>query len=66
VKIRVKMRQMPGDISKRAKIAMLEGRERVNGWKTYRNVIRSRERAVFREQSKREIKLQLHSEPEGP
>ncbi len=62
MKIRVKMRQMPGDVPKREKIAMLEGRAiELRGWKTYRDMIRSRERAAFREQSKREIGCQMES-----
>lgn len=62
MKIRVKMHQMPGDVPKREKIAMLEGRRaELRGWKTYRDVIRSRERATFREQSKREIARQLEN-----
>lgn len=66
MKIRVKMRQMPGDICKQMKIAMLERKspERARA-KGYRNEIRKRERAAFREQSAREIKGQLRDEAES-
>jgi hypothetical protein len=62
MKIRVKTRQMPGDVPKQAKIAMLERKDTRPCAKTYRDMIRSRERAVFREQTKRETKRQLQDE----
>ncbi len=59
MKIRVKMRAMPGDVSKSAKIAMLERRDPRSCSKTFRDTVRSRERAAFREQSKCEVTRHL-------
>lgn len=58
--IPIKMHQMPGDIGKREKISMLEGRclDRRRA-KAYRKMIRSRERTVLRERTRNEIEKQL-------
>lgn len=57
MKERVKMRQMPGDVPKQEKIAMLEGThpEKARS-KSYRKQIRSRERAAAHERAKKETK----------
>ena len=70
MKTRIKMRQMPGDVSKHTKIAMMEEKGKKpdpllthpvhplvgKPAKTFRKMIRSRERAVLRERAKKEIK----------
>ena len=45
-KERVKTHSFPGDVHKHDKEAMLEGRERGPGVKTYKKVILAKERAV--------------------
>lgn len=52
--IPVKMHQMPGDVSKGTKIAMMEGRSTKRS-KSFRKTVRLKERAVLRERSRREI-----------
>jgi hypothetical protein len=57
MKPRIKMRAMPGDISKGAKIAMLEGRDpRKKVSKSFKNLIRMRERATLKQRTEEEIK----------
>ena len=60
MKIRIKMRQMPGDISKQEKIRLLESprEDEVKRGKSLRNLFRMRERAAFKEQTKVELELQ--------
>ena len=58
MKIRIKTRPMPGDVSKRTKQAMLEGRhpdvKRSKNFK--KNYVLSRERAVQKERTLKELK----------
>lgn len=55
MKIRVKFRQMPGDISKKEKIDMLENRaNQYFGW-LWKNVMKPRARAVEKERARDEI-----------
>lgn len=57
MKPRVKMRQMPGDISKGAKIDMLEGKDpRKKVSKAFKNEIRVRERAALKRRASKEIR----------
>lgn len=60
MKPRVKMHDMPGDLAKHEKIAMREGRhpDRKRA-KTFRNVVKMRERATLKRQSSKEIEEQL-------
>jgi len=57
MKTRIKTHQMPGDVSKRVKQAMLEGRhpdrKRAKAFKRY--LIRARERAVIKGHTRQEI-----------
>lgn len=57
MKTRIKTRQMPGDVSKKVKQAMLEGthpdKKRAKNFK--KNYVLSRERAVLKERTKKEI-----------
>jgi hypothetical protein len=51
---------MPGDISKLAKIDMLEGKDpRKNIARAYREMLRMRERATLKRQAEQEIKTEL-------
>jgi hypothetical protein len=65
--IRIKMRQMPGDVPKRVKIQMMEGRACGHvKWnegdipcpacKIFRRVVRARERAVLKGRTQKEIR----------
>lgn len=58
MKTRIKTRQMPGDVSKSIKQAMLEGRhkdkKRAKNFK--KNYVLSRERAVLKERTMKETK----------
>ena len=62
MKTRMKTGQLPGDVSKRTKAAMLEGKhkdkKRSRAFKKYRMI--SRERAVLRERTKKEIQDGTH------
>lgn len=60
MKPRIKMHQMPGDILRRIKIAMLEGKykDRVRS-KAFKKLIKMRERATIKRQAQREIEKQL-------
>ncbi len=57
MKTRIKTRQMPGDVSKKVKQAMLEAchpdKKRAKNFK--KNYVLSRERAVLKERTKKEI-----------
>ena len=70
MKPRIKMHQMPGDVPKRVKIALLEGRVEdatlvygkgryhryTNGQaKTFKKVVRMKERAVLKRRARKEI-----------
>ena len=56
MKPRVKMHDMPGDVHKSEKIAMLEGRHPdKNRCKSYRAMLRLRERATLKRQAQKEI-----------
>lgn len=56
MKPRIKMHQMPGDIWKGEKIAMLEGRgPRKHLTKTFKSMLRMRERATLNRQAEKEI-----------
>jgi hypothetical protein len=54
--IPVKTHQMPGDVPKSEKIAMLEGKhvDRKRG-RAFRKGLKARERAVLKERTRREI-----------
>ena len=64
MKTRIKMRQLPGDVPKQKKAAMMEGTtaryyptvSKRSGRKWKKDVVLSRERAVLREQLKRDLK----------
>jgi len=58
MKIRIKMRQFPGDISKQEKIRLLESpsEDEIKRSKSLRSLYLMRERAAFKEQTKVEIK----------
>jgi len=57
VKTRIKTRQMPGDVSKKTKQAMLEGRHPdKKRAKSFKKEILARERAVQKERTVKEIK----------
>jgi len=65
MKPRIKMRQMPGDISKGAKIEMLEGKDsRKKVSKALRDEIRMRERATLKRRASKEIENALEDEGE--
>jgi len=56
MKVRLKMRQMPGDVCKHFKIQMMEGsvdESEVNRAKSFRRMVRARERAVLRQREQR-------------
>lgn len=57
MKTRIKTRQMPGDVSKRTKQEMLEGRhpDRKRSKNFKKNYVLSRERAVLKERTKKEV-----------
>ncbi len=56
MKTRIKTRQMPGDLSKKTKQAMLEGRHPdKKRAKNFKKNILSRERAVQKERTRREM-----------
>lgn len=58
MKSRIKMHQMPGDLPKRDKIALLERRAPLHDqWrvKGYRKMLRSRERAVLKERARKDM-----------
>lgn len=55
MKTRIKTHQMPGDVSKRTKQAMLEGRHPdKKRAKTFKKVVLSRERAVLKRRARKE------------
>ena len=57
MKPRIKTGQLPGDVGKRTKQAMLEGRHPdKKRSKTFKKVLRMKERAVLKERTKKEIK----------
>jgi hypothetical protein len=54
--IPIKTHQMPGDVTKQEKAAMLEGKHKDRKRsKSFKKTIKSRERAVLRERARREI-----------
>jgi hypothetical protein len=56
MKPRVKMRDMPGDVSKQVKIDMLEGKHPDKARsKSYKKLVRLRERATLKRQARREV-----------
>jgi hypothetical protein len=62
MKPRIKMHQMPGDISKREKIAMLEGRSTIRTRKcskSYKKKLRMKERAVLKERNREMVSNSL-------
>jgi hypothetical protein len=61
VKTRIKTRQMPGDVSKQTKQAMLEGRhpDKKQSKSFKKDYVLSRERAVQKERTIKEIKREL-------
>jgi len=61
MKTRIKMRQFPGDIAKKRKIALMEGTmDDADQWraKSFKKGVLMRERAVLRERARREIRRQ--------
>jgi hypothetical protein len=64
MKTRIKMRQMPGDVSKQMKASMMEGTtarhypavNKQSGKKWKKELVLSRERAVLKERTRKEIK----------
>ena len=63
MKTRIKMHQMPGDVSKQMKASMMEGTthryyptvSKSSGKKWKKEIILSRERAVLKERTRKEI-----------
>lgn len=58
MKIRIKMHQMPGDVYKGFKIQMMEGsvdESEMNRAKSFRKMVRARERAVLRHRTEKEV-----------
>jgi len=67
MKVRLKMRQMPGDVYKGFKIQMMEGsvdESEVKRAKSFRKMVRARERAVLRQREQR-IVAQYWAEFDG-
>lgn len=60
MKPRIKFHQMPGDVRKGTKIAMLEGRhpEKTRS-KSFKKEVRMKEKAVLKQRAKKEIEDQL-------
>lgn len=57
MKTRIKTHQMPGDVSKQTKQAMLEGRHpSPKRSKTFKTMVHDRERAVLKERTQAELK----------
>jgi len=56
MKLYMKHRQMPGDVPKKTKIRMLEHPEKEPARsKSFKKMVKSRERAVLKERAKKEI-----------
>lgn len=53
--LRIKTGQVPGDLSKQQKQAMLEGRAKRNHAKTFKKVVRMKEKAVLKERTRKRI-----------
>ena len=67
MKPRIKTHQMPGDISKQEKIAMLGGRSKIRTRgqsKTYKKILRMRERAVLKEQNRKVVLIAIATRKE--
>jgi len=57
MKTRVKMHQLPGDVHKSEKIAMMEGKHpEKKRSKSFKKMVRAKERAVLKRRTKKEIK----------
>ena len=60
MKPRVKTHQMPGDVPKQVKQAMLEGRHPdKNRSRAFKSALRARERAVLKERTQREVEATM-------
>jgi len=56
MKPRIKMGQLPGDVGKGVKIAMMEGRHQDKSRsKSFKKEVRMKEKAVLKERTKKEI-----------
>lgn len=63
MKPRVKMHDMPGDVPKREKISMLEGRHKgKRRAKSFKKLVRMKEKATLRRRAAREIAEELHDQ----
>lgn len=57
MKPRIKMRRMPGDVSKLEKISMLEGRHpEKKRSKSFKKMVRMKEKAVLKERTLKEVR----------
>lgn len=63
MKPRIKMHQLPGDVWKGEKIAMLEGRhESRERSKSFKRLVRMREKAVLKERTRLEVARELEED----